>query len=75
MAVDMAKVTTWVRQADAIFQTPLVALTLVPLLKSILPSLGVTPAQIAQLDAHYDDLVTREAEARRRAVLHDDDGA
>mgnify|MGYP001578012366 FL=1 len=67
----MLQVTGWLKQADAIFQTPLVKLLILPQLRSLLPSLGVTPEQIAQLDEHYADLVSREAEARRRATAGD----
>lgn len=67
--IDMQKVSTWVREANVIFQTPLVSLTLIPLLKAMLPPLGVTPEQMAVLDAHYDDLTAREAEAVRRSRL------
>ena len=67
MPVDMTKVTAWISQADLLFQTPLIRLAVIPLLKAMLPPLGVTPEQIAQLDAHYDELTAREREARRRA--------
>lgn len=66
--IDMNAVIAWTRQADIVFQTPLIRLTVVPLLKALLPPLGVTPEQMAILDAHYDDLVMREAEARRRSA-------
>lgn len=76
MAVNMQQVTDWMRQADALFQTPIVRQMLVPMLKAVLPPLGVTPAQIATLDAHYADLTSREADALRRAKAADeDDGA
>lgn len=74
MKIDMNAVLAWTRQADAIFQTPLIRLTVVPVLKALLPPLGVTPEQMAVLDAHYEDLTQREADARRRAAA-DDDGA
>lgn len=67
MAVDMQKVGEWLRQADVIYQTPLVRMAVVPLLKAMLPPLGVTPEQIAVLDQHYHELTAREAEAKRRA--------
>jgi hypothetical protein len=67
MKVDMNAVVAWTKQADLIFQTPLMRGMLLPLLKLALPSLGVTPAQIAVLDAHDDDYTARLAEARRRA--------
>jgi hypothetical protein len=69
MPVDLGKVEHWLRRADAIFQTPLVAMMVIPLLKQLAPSLGLTEAQIAQLDAHYADLERREAEALRRSRL------
>lgn len=71
MKIDMNEVLAWTRQADAIFQTPLIRLTVVPILKAMLPPLGVTPEQMAALDAHYEDLTAREAEARRRATSTD----
>lgn len=74
-SIDMNAVVAWVRQADAVFNTPLIRLTVVPILKALLPPLGVTPEQIAILDTHYADLAAREAEARRRAAADDDDGA
>lgn len=72
--IDMNQVLAWTKQADAIFQTPLIRMAVVPLLKAMLPPLGVTPAQMTILDGHYEDLTRREADARRRAST-DDDGA
>lgn len=68
MPVNMQDVHEWVRKADAIFNTPLVRLTVVPILKAMLPPMGVTPEQVATLDAHYADLETREREAKRRST-------
>lgn len=73
--IDMNQALEWVRQADAIFGTPVIRLTVVPILKALLPPMGVTPEQIAILDLHYADLAAREAEARRRATTPDVDGA
>ena len=53
--------------------TPIVRQMLVPMLKAVLPPLGVTPEQIATLDAHYADLTAREAEAVRRSRATDED--
>jgi len=76
MGVNMQQVTHWMREADALFQTPVVRQMLVPMLKAVLPPLGVTPEQIATLDEHYADLNVREAEAIRRSKAVDgDDGA
>lgn len=69
MPIDMTKVIAWAQQADVLFQTPLVRMAVVPILKAILPPMGVTPEQIATIDVHFDDLTAREAEARRRATL------
>ena len=68
MPINMTKVIAWTQQADVLFQTPLIRMAVIPLLKAMLPPMGVTPEQIAVLDAHYDDLTAREAEARRRAT-------
>lgn len=69
MPIDMTQVSAWVKQADLIFQTPIIKLAVLPLLKGLLPSLGVTPEQMATLDEHYADLSAREAEAIRRSRL------
>ena len=66
--IKMDAVLAWTRQADLVFQTPLIRLAVLPLLKAMLPPLGVTPEQMTVLDEHYEDLVAREAEARRRSV-------
>jgi hypothetical protein len=66
--IKMDAVLAWTRQEDLVFQTPLIRLAILPLLKAMLPPLGVTPEQMTVLDEHYEDLVAREAEARRRSL-------
>lgn len=69
MPIDMTQVTAWVKQADVIFQTPIIKFAVLPLLKGLLPTLGVTPEQMRTLDEHYADLSAREADAIRRSRL------
>lgn len=69
MPIDMTQVAAWLKQADVIYQTPLIRMALVPLLKALLPPLGVTPEQIAVLDEHAADYDRRKAEAERRTRL------
>lgn len=65
--VSIDDVQKWLDKADKIFNTPIVRNVLWPQLKAVLPTLGLKPAQIAQLDARYADLQVRRDRARRRA--------
>jgi hypothetical protein len=66
--IDIAHVMKWLDSADLIFQHPLIKLAVLPLLRSVLPDIGVSPEQMKQLDEHYADLESREHRARIRAT-------
>lgn len=66
-SVKIDDVVKWLDTADKVFQTPMVREVLLPMVKGLLPQVGVTPEQAAQLDAHYADLARRRERARARA--------
>lgn len=68
MGVDVDKLIGWLDKADKIARTPLLRMTIIPLLADLIPKDELTPEQLEQVRAHFADLDARLDRAKERAT-------
>ena len=67
MPVDVDRVIGWLNKADQVFKTPLVRMTVFPLLAGLIPRDELTEGQLQQVKDHFADLDKRAERAKERA--------
>ena len=67
MPVDVDRVIGWLNKADQIFKTPLVRMTVFPLLSGLIPDDELSEKDLQQVRDHFADLDKRGDRAKERA--------
>jgi hypothetical protein len=67
MGINVDQLIGWLDKADKIARTPLLRMTIIPLLADLIPKDELTPEQLEQVRTHFTDLDARLERAKERA--------